>query len=70
MGDLNCNFHNKQPECHTTRLENILQTFQLSQLIDEPARITNETSSLIDLFLTNNCYFIQAFILCLLVIII
>ena len=54
LGDVNCNFRNNQPECHITRLESILQTFQLSQLIDEPTRITNETSSLIDLFLPNN----------------
>ena len=53
MGDVNANMLNilDVPRGH---LCDIFQTYQLSQLIDEPTRTTSESSTLIDIFITNN----------------
>ena len=42
------------PESHTSRLVNLIETHQLSQLINQPTRVTEETRTLIDLFITNS----------------
>ena len=53
MGDLNTNL--LSPERNKTKrlYEEFVELYQLSQLIAEPTRITEFTSSLIDLILTN-----------------
>ena len=52
-GDINSNLLNLG-DSYTMRLINILEAYQLSQVISEPTRVTNSTSTLIDLFITNN----------------
>ena len=42
------------PESHTSRVVNLIETHQLSQLINQPTRVTEETRTLIDLFITNS----------------
>ena len=54
IGDINCNVGVTPPDCSTQKLLDICETYQYSQLIDQPTRITKHTSSIIDLFLTNN----------------
>ena len=53
-GDINCNFLQDSRDSYTTRLINIMEAYQLTQVISEPTRITRSTSTLIDLFITNN----------------
>ena len=53
-GDINCNVMSNSPESHTSRLVNLIETHQLSQLINQPTRVTEETRTLIDLFITNS----------------
>lgn len=53
MGDFNINILSKNtPE--NIFLDNLTKTFNLTQLINEPTRITLNTSTLIDLIFTNN----------------
>ena len=54
IGDLNCNVGATSPDCSTQKLLDICDSYQYSQLIDQPTRITQLTSSIIDLFLTNH----------------
>ena len=54
IGDLNCNVGATSPDCSTQKLLDICDTYQYRQLIDQPTRITQLTSSIIDLFLTNH----------------
>ena len=49
IGDLNCNVGATSPDCSTQKL---LDVYQYRQLIDQPTRITQLTSSITDLFLT------------------
>ena len=52
MGDLNCNLLNA--ECTETRsLTSFCESFNLSQLIASPTRVTDSSSSLIDVILTS-----------------
>ena len=41
-------------DSYTTRLINIMEAYQLMLVISKPTRITTSTSTLIDLFITNN----------------
>ena len=50
-GDLNINMLNLQPQSHVHRL---LSKYNLSNLINEPTRITPTTSTSIDIIFTNN----------------
>lgn len=52
MGDLNINFLNNNTE--KKYLESLLHTFNLSQVIKEPSRVTRNTSSLIDVIGVEN----------------
>ena len=54
IGDLNCNVAATSPDCSTQKLLDICDSYQYSQLIDQPTRITQLKSSIIDLFLTNH----------------
>ena len=53
-GDLNCNLWSDCGEHHTIRLVNFMEKYQLSQVMNEPKRLTGSSSTLIDLFITNN----------------
>ena len=54
LGDLNCDMLKEEQLCHTPiKKLNSYELFQLTQLIDEPTRITATTSSLIDHIITN-----------------
>ena len=50
IGDLNCNVGATSPDCSTQKLLDICDSYQYSQLIDQATRITQLTSSIIDLF--------------------
>ena len=52
MGDFNCNLASPQPDINTVLLTNIVNIYNLYQLIDSPTPITI-TSSLIDVIFTN-----------------
>ena len=54
IGDINCNVSANPPDHNTSRLLTICNTLQYQQLIKEPTRVTKDTSSTIDLFLTND----------------
>jgi len=54
VGDINCNVDATPPDCSTQKLLNICESYQYSQLINQPTCLTQHTSSIIDLFLTNN----------------
>ena len=53
MGDLNCNMLANNSDHSTSELTSICENYQLQQLIKSPTRITECTSTLIDLILTN-----------------
>ena len=54
LGDFNCDLIKTVPDCATKNLKTLLETYQLSQLINEPTRITETSSTLIDHFITND----------------
>ena len=54
MGDLNCNLLQLNPSHEIKILKDMLDMGQLSQLIQNPTRITLSTSTLIDLHITND----------------
>ena len=54
VGDLNCDFLSNNLSNHTKRFNDIVNIFQLTQLIDQPTRITEKTASLLDVALVNN----------------
>ena len=56
MGDLNLN--QLEPDNMTRTMDDICTNFNLSQLIDVPTRITDNTSTLIDLLYVSNLSFI------------
>ena len=55
LGDLNCNLLQEKAlfNAPTSKLNSIYELYQLSQLINEPTRVTLTTSSLIDHVVTN-----------------
>ena len=55
LGDLNCNLLQEKAHFNvpTSKLNSIYELYQLSQLINEPTRVTLTTSSLIDHVVTN-----------------
>ena len=53
MGDFNCNLASPQPDINTVLLTNIVDIYNLHQLIDSPTRITDTSSTLIDVIFTN-----------------
>jgi len=50
MGDFNVNWSDK---CGRKKLKNITDYFNLTQLIEQPTRITNRSETKIDLLFTN-----------------
>ena len=54
VGDLNCNLLDTEKNIHSRQLTDIMDIYQLKQIITEPTRITTDTASLIDVFITNS----------------
>ena len=54
LGDLNCNFRSNPPENHTKHIVNIMINYQLTQLITHSKRVSSNSNSLIDVFITNS----------------
>ena len=54
MGDLNCNLLSEVVSNNSSHLLNIIDIYGLTQLITEPTRDTQYSSTLIDLCLTNS----------------
>ena len=48
VGDLNCDFIKNAANNQTKRLIDLINVFQLTQLIKEPTRITDTTATLLD----------------------
>jgi hypothetical protein len=59
VGDLNCDVNKLAPDSQTHKLQNLCSLYQLTQVINEPTRITETTSTLIDLILTNKPEYIS-----------
>ena len=53
VGDINCNLLLAEKNVHSKRLIDIMDIYQLEEIITEPTRVTIDTSSLIDVFITN-----------------
>ena len=53
IGDINCNILKSPRDSNTNKLMFLTVLYNLEQLIKEPTRVTNTSSSLIDLILTN-----------------
>ena len=51
LGDFNCNMHNNNLP---NRMQNLILSYDLCQLIDESTHLTENFSSLIDLAIVNN----------------
>ena len=54
LGDLNCNLASPTPDVNTCHLLEISDLYGLNQLIKEPTRVTESSSTLIDLIFTNH----------------
>ena len=54
MGDLNCNLLSEVVSNNSSHLLNIVDIYGLTHLITEPVRVTQYSSTLIDLCLTNS----------------
>ena len=54
VGDFNCDLLQDNLKNHTKRLNDIVNLFQLEQIINLPTRITDSTSSLLDIALVTN----------------
>ena len=54
IGDINCNILKSPRDTNTNKLMFLKALYNLEQLIKEPTRVTNTSSSLIDLILTNH----------------
>lgn len=54
LGDLNSDLIAPSIQSHTSKLIDLFDTYQRSQLINEPIRVTENTKTLIDRIITNN----------------
>ncbi len=53
IGDFNCDWSRQGTQSHTDKLKDMMELYQFEQLIKEPTRVTENTSTLIDLAFTN-----------------
>jgi hypothetical protein len=51
-------FNENQLNCSNSKIKSLLAQFSLNQLIDTPTHFTEHSSSLIDLFMTNNVNYV------------
>lgn len=54
MGDIDYDYMKDSIETHTRKLRFLSSVYQLEELILEPTRVTNKSSTLIDLAFTND----------------
>ena len=54
LGDLNCDLLPEIKSTHTKKFLDLINLYQLEQLIKEPTRITETTETLIDVIITYN----------------
>ena len=54
LGDLNCNFLSNPLEYHTLQLMDVLISFQMNQVLNEPTRVTPISKIFIDVVVTNS----------------
>ena len=54
LGDLNCNYLTNSDNSQLTQLKLIGEVYQLTQLIKEPTRVTQISSTLIDIIFTSD----------------
>ena len=52
LGDLNCDLYANMPNSNTKKLVELINAYQLKQLIKEPTRVTANTRTLIDVIIT------------------
>jgi hypothetical protein len=52
LGDLNCDLISHEINIHTSKLINLLDNYQLMQLVEQPTRVIETTRTLIDHFIT------------------
>ena len=52
LGDINCNLLEKNPDCHTKKLLELCELYNVSQTINEPTRVTSHSETLLDLCMT------------------
>ena len=52
LGDINCNWLDMNPDCHTKRLIELCELYNVSQMITEPTRVTPHSETLLDLCMT------------------
>ena len=52
LGDLNCDLYTNTASSSTKKLIELLDVYQLKQLIKKPARVTAKTRTLIDVIIT------------------
>ena len=57
MGDLNVNYLKKNEDID---IKNVIRTHGFTQLVDQPTRVTKNSSTLIDIIATNNTKNIKA----------
>ena len=53
---MNCDYFKNPPESHTQKLQFLSSIYQLQQLISEPTRVTNTSTTLIDFIFTNESH--------------
>jgi exonuclease III len=54
LGYLNCDLISPEISVHTSKLINLLDNYQLLQLVEQPTRVTETTNTLIDHSITNS----------------
>ena len=54
LGDFNCDVSSKNPNTHTKRLLEFADNYHLTQVIDKPTRVTQTSSTVIDLIFTSD----------------
>lgn len=55
-GDFNCDMATTRPSSEAKKLKRLLRSFQLTQLIDRPTRVTDSSSTLLDLVVSSAPY--------------
>ena len=52
-GDFNCDWFKQGTQSHVDKLKDVMELYQFEQQIKEPIRVTENTTTLIDLAFTN-----------------
>lgn len=62
LGDMDCNVQADSRSWQTNQLSEIVDYFNLSQIIDTHTRVTKDTASILDLLITNRHEKIDKFV--------